>query len=81
MAANQFAVLGLVLMAAAARVCKLVGITAFYEDIGSDDMRLVLQTIDDGVVVDVFGNMDTDEGVVVKRDEREDDGDLDLDDD
>ncbi|KAF2490377.1 hypothetical protein BU16DRAFT_151096 [Lophium mytilinum] len=51
LAAGQFAVLGLVLMAAVARVCKLVGITEFYQDFASEDMKEVLQVMEKGEAV------------------------------
>lgn len=41
-AAGQFAPVGLVLMAAAARAAKLLGVTDVYEEIASADMRAVL---------------------------------------
>ncbi|KAF2181820.1 hypothetical protein K469DRAFT_671033 [Zopfia rhizophila CBS 207.26] len=72
-AAGQFAVVGLVLMATTARVCKVTGITEFYEEIGSEDMKVVLKTVDEGVVVSEFGNLlageELDIGEVVEREE------------
>jgi ribonuclease MRP protein subunit RMP1 len=71
---GPFAVLGLVLMACTARVCRVVGITAHYEEIASEDMKGILTAVDDGAVVDEFGNMpyeeeEWDEGVVLMREE------------
>lgn len=72
-AVGPFAVLGLVLMACTARVCKITGITDLYEEIGSEDMRMTLQMIDDGAVEDELGSLltggDVDEGVVIEREE------------
>lgn len=36
-------------MACTARVCRITGITALYEEIGSEDMRAALRMIDQGV--------------------------------
>jgi ribonuclease MRP protein subunit RMP1 len=48
-AVGPFAVLGLVLMACTARTCRITGITALYEEIGSEDMKAALQMLDEGV--------------------------------
>jgi ribonuclease MRP protein subunit RMP1 len=36
-------------MACTARTCRITGITALYEEIGSEDMREALKMIDEGV--------------------------------
>ena len=60
-------------MACVARVCRITGITELYEEIGSEDMQVVLQSIDEGVAIDEFGNLfggdeeDEDEGIVIER--------------
>ncbi|KAF2736949.1 hypothetical protein EJ04DRAFT_533334 [Polyplosphaeria fusca] len=72
-AAGPFAVIGLVLMACVARVCRITGITDLYEEIGSEDMQEVLQSVDEGSVVETFGMLqpdeeeEEDEGVVIER--------------
>ncbi|KAF2114987.1 hypothetical protein BDV96DRAFT_493989 [Lophiotrema nucula] len=72
-AVESFAVLGLVLMACIARVCRITGITELYEEIGSEDMQVVLQSMDEGIAVHEFGNLlggddeDEDEGIVIER--------------
>ena len=48
-------------MATLARVCKITGITALYEEIGSAHMKLVLKLVDDGTLLDEFGDMVVDE--------------------
>ncbi|KAF2474281.1 uncharacterized protein BDR25DRAFT_215714 [Lindgomyces ingoldianus] len=77
-AAGQFAVMGLVLMAATARICKISGITEFYEEIGSEDMKAVLRSVDEGTLVEGWGELVAEEqeeeegmdmGVVIQRDE------------
>lgn len=72
---GPFAVLGLVLMACTARVCRVVGITAHYEEIASEDMKGILSAVDDGLVADEFGGLldegeeEWDEGVLMMREE------------
>ena len=60
-------------MAATARVCRITGITDLYEEIGSEDMKMVLQSVDEGVVADEFGELlaggEEDEGEVIERDD------------
>jgi ribonuclease MRP protein subunit RMP1 len=76
-AANQFAMIGLVLMAAVARVCKTTGITDLYEEIGSEHMQIVLKTMNNGTVLQEFGALDAegqcdddeDLGEVIERDD------------
>ncbi|KAF2638951.1 hypothetical protein P280DRAFT_67453 [Massarina eburnea CBS 473.64] len=73
-AVGPFAVLGLVLMASVARVCKITGITAHYEEIASEDMKRVMAAIDSGLVTKNFGGLledeaTWDEGEVVVREE------------
>jgi ribonuclease MRP protein subunit RMP1 len=72
MAVGSFAVLGLVLMACTARVCRITGVTALYEQIASDDMRIMFESMDEDAVEDEFGRYlsnepDEDEGEVVER--------------
>ncbi|KAF2261137.1 hypothetical protein CC78DRAFT_583986 [Lojkania enalia] len=73
-AVGPFAVIGLVLMACVARVCRITGITDLYEEIGSEDMKVVLQSMDEGVAVGEFGNIlggeeddEEDQGVIIER--------------
>jgi ribonuclease MRP protein subunit RMP1 len=63
--------LGLVMMASVARVCRISGITAVYEEIASGDIQGVLSASDELALADEFGNVleEGDEGVVVARDE------------
>jgi ribonuclease MRP protein subunit RMP1 len=68
--------LGLVMMASVARVCRISGITAVYEDIASGDVRGVLSASDGLALADEFGSVldegeEWDEGVVIARDEEE----------
>lgn len=72
MAVGSFAVLGLVLMACTARVCRITGITAHYEEIASEDMKGILTAVNGGLVADEFGGLlggepEWDEGVVMMR--------------
>jgi ribonuclease MRP protein subunit RMP1 len=68
-------VLGLVLMASVARVCRITGITTAYEESASDDVKGVMTAIDDGRVAVEFGGLleeedfAWDEGEVVEREE------------
>ena len=78
MAVGPFAMLGLVMMASVARVCRISGITAVYEEIASGDIQGVLTANDELSLADEFvGVLDEsegwDEGVVVAREEEEDD--------
>jgi ribonuclease MRP protein subunit RMP1 len=58
-------------MACTARVCRITGITDLYEEIGSEDMRMALQMIDNGAVEEELGSLltgnEVDEGVVIAR--------------
>ncbi|KAF2654718.1 hypothetical protein K491DRAFT_568065, partial [Lophiostoma macrostomum CBS 122681] len=56
-AIGSFAMLGLVLMACVARVCKITGITDVYEQIRSDDMHMVMGMMDDGAVEEELGSL------------------------
>jgi ribonuclease MRP protein subunit RMP1 len=76
-AVGPFAMLGLVMMASIARVCRISGITAVYEEIASGDIQGVLTANDELALADEFvGVLDEseewDEGVVVAREEEED---------
>ncbi|OCL09110.1 hypothetical protein AOQ84DRAFT_405294 [Glonium stellatum] len=88
-AAGQFAAVGLVLMAAVARVAKLLGVTDVYEEIASADMRAVLDRFSAGGAVGAFGGLKAgheegegyggyggDEGEVVERGWESDDGEV-----
>jgi ribonuclease MRP protein subunit RMP1 len=73
---GPFAVLGLVMMASVARVCRISGITAVYEEIASEDIRGVLTANDELALAEEFvGVLDEgeewDEGVLVAREEDE----------
>ncbi|KAF2004500.1 hypothetical protein P154DRAFT_44935 [Amniculicola lignicola CBS 123094] len=79
-AVGPFAVLGLVLMACTARVCRITGITDLYEEIASEDMKSVLQSVDGGAAADEFGEVlggdqeeedddDEDMGIVIRRED------------
>jgi ribonuclease MRP protein subunit RMP1 len=66
--------LGLVMMASVARVCKITGITAVYEEIASGDIKGVLNASDELALADEFSMVldedeEWDEGVVVAREE------------
>ena len=70
--------LGLVMMASVARVCRITGITAVYEEIASSDVKGVLSANDEFALADEFsGALDDgeggDEGVVIAREEEDDD--------
>ncbi|KAL6704565.1 Ribonuclease MRP protein subunit rmp1 [Coniothyrium glycines] len=76
-AVGPFAMLGLVMMASVARVCRITGITAVYEEIASADVHGVLDASDDVAMADEFGDVldgedDWDEGVVIQRDDDDD---------
>jgi ribonuclease MRP protein subunit RMP1 len=69
--------LGLVMMASVARVCRIVGITAVYEDIASGDVKGVLSANDELALANEFSMVldegdEWDEGVVVAREEGDD---------
>lgn len=78
-AVGPFAMLGLVMMASVARVCRISGITAVYEEIASGDIQGVLSASDELSLADEFGNVldddeeewddEWDEGVVIMRQE------------
>jgi ribonuclease MRP protein subunit RMP1 len=64
--------LGLVMMASVARVCRITGITAVYEEIASRDIKGVLSASDELALADEFSTVldqgeEWDEGVVVAR--------------
>lgn len=62
-------------MASVARVCRITGITAVYEEMASDDVKEVLTAVDEGLLADEYGGMmefdesQWDEGVPVEREE------------
>lgn len=72
-AVGPFAVLGLALMACVARVCRITGITAVYEEMASEDVREVLGAVEEGLLSEAYGNLmeggEWDEGVPVEREE------------
>ena len=78
-AVGSFAMLGLVLMACVARVCRITGITSAYEEIASREAREVLGKSDElSLESEVGGGLDGDdegtgrgwdEGVVIAREE------------
>ncbi|KAH9872651.1 hypothetical protein J1614_005045 [Plenodomus biglobosus] len=77
-AVGPFAMLGLVMMASVARVCRISGITAVYEEIASGDVQGVLSASDELTLAEEFGGVledgeEWDEGVIVARGE-EDEG-------
>jgi len=66
--------LGLVMMASVARVCRIVGITAVYEEIASADIQGVLSASDELALANEFSSVldkeegwGEDEGVLVER--------------
>jgi ribonuclease MRP protein subunit RMP1 len=66
--------LGLVLMASVARLCRITGITTAYEEIASADIKSVLTANDELALSDEFGGAldaeaDWDEGVVIARED------------
>lgn len=66
--------LGLVLMASVARLCRITGITTAYEEIASADIKSVLRANDELALSDEFGGaldaeVDWDEGVVIARED------------
>lgn len=60
-------------MASTARVCRVTGITDLYEEIGSEDMKMVLKSVDEGKILEEYGSLraeaEEDEGEVIERDE------------
>jgi ribonuclease MRP protein subunit RMP1 len=75
-AVGPFAMLGLVMMASVARVCRISGITAVYEEIASADIQGVLSASDELALTGEFaGVLDAEEvwgedvGVPVEREE------------
>ncbi|KAL7771641.1 hypothetical protein CFE70_001589 [Pyrenophora teres f. teres 0-1] len=85
-AVGPFAMLGLVMMASVARVCRIVGITAVYEEIASGDVQGVLSASDELALAEEFSsvldeNEEWDEGVVVARECDDDDNEEDGEDD
>jgi ribonuclease MRP protein subunit RMP1 len=69
--------LGLVMMASVARVCRITGITTVYEEIASGDVKGVLSANDELALADEFSMVldedeEWDEGVVVAREEEDD---------
>ncbi|KAF2823932.1 hypothetical protein CC86DRAFT_62004 [Ophiobolus disseminans] len=73
-AVGSFAMLGLVMMASVARVCRIVGITDVYEEIASADIQGVLSANDELALANEFSSVldrdeEWDEGVVVSREE------------
>lgn len=62
-------------MACTARVCKITGITALYEEIASEDMRMALAMIEEGQAEEELGALlgggeeGEDWGEVVEREE------------
>jgi ribonuclease MRP protein subunit RMP1 len=75
-AVGPFAMLGVVMMASVARVCRISGITAVYEEIASGDIQGVLSANDElalgsefAGVLDEDKGWGEDEGVVVEREE------------
>jgi ribonuclease MRP protein subunit RMP1 len=67
-------------MATVARVCKLVGITEFYEEFASEDMKAVLEIMEKGEGVKVYGGVGADgaaqEGKNYDEEEGEDFGEV-----
>jgi ribonuclease MRP protein subunit RMP1 len=69
--------LGVVMMASVARVCRISGITAVYEEIASGDIQGVLSASDElalagefaGVLDEEEGWDEEDTGVVVERED------------
>ncbi|CAO2649559.1 Nn.00g069440.m01.CDS01 [Neocucurbitaria sp. VM-36] len=73
-AVGPFAMLGLVMMASVARVCRISGITAVYEEIASGDVQGVLSASDELALATEFSSVldaeeEWDEGIVVQREE------------
>lgn len=72
-AVGSFAMLGLVLMASVARLCRITGITSAYEEIASADIQGVLSASDELALSEEFGGVgdeaEWDEGVVIARED------------
>lgn len=73
-AVGSFAMLGLVMMASVARLCRITGITTAYEEIASGDIHGVLSASDDLSLSSEFGGVidedaGWDEGVVIARED------------
>ncbi|KAH6622358.1 hypothetical protein C7974DRAFT_415009 [Boeremia exigua] len=73
-AVGSFAMLGLVMMASVARLCRITGITTAYEEIASADIRGVLSANDELSLSNDFGDVadekpEWDEGVVIARED------------
>ncbi|KAJ4367011.1 RNase MRP subunit [Neocucurbitaria cava] len=73
-AVGPFAMLGLVMMASVARICRISGITAVYEEIASGDVQGVLSANGELALAAGFSGVldaeeEWDEGVVVQREE------------
>lgn len=76
MAVGPFSMLGLVMMASVARVCRITGITAVYEQIASADVKSMLDASDELDLAGQFGSVlgggeECDEGVVIAREEED----------
>lgn len=66
--------LGLVMMASVARLCRITGITTAYEEIASADIQGVLSANDELSLSDDFGGVvdeepEWDEGIVIARED------------
>ncbi|EMD92029.1 hypothetical protein COCC4DRAFT_144971 [Bipolaris maydis ATCC 48331] len=75
-AVGPFSMLGLVMMASVARVCRITGITSVYEQIASAEVKGVLDASDGlgmaGQFESVLGGGDEcDEGVVIAREDED----------
>ncbi|KAJ4379172.1 RNase MRP subunit [Didymella sp. IMI 355093] len=73
-AVGPFAMLGLVMMASVARLCRITGITTAYEEIASADIKGVLTANDELLMSDEFAGVidedpEWDEGVVIARED------------
>lgn len=73
-AVGSFAMLGLVLMASVARLCRITGITTAYEEIASADIQGVLSASDELSLTNEFGDVfdedpEWDEGIVIARED------------
>lgn len=76
MAVGPFSTLGLVLMASVARVCRITGITAVYEQIASAEVKNVLDANNELALAGKYGAVlgegdECDEGVVIAREEED----------
>lgn len=73
-AVGPFAMLGLVIMASVARLCRITGITTAYEEIASADIKGVLTASDELSLSHEFAAVidedpEWDEGVVIARED------------